>query len=439
MSASKVCSRCLRAGRTRPVPSLHSQSLLARQPLQRAPLQASARSKFSTSTRRLESKSLEVRPRASKGRSRKPWIYSLASVVLAGAAWYTLGSESSDDTLNTTKFTPFNIISKEQVSPTAFILTIRCPDNVKSKNSAKIKAAWDHGLWSVEMKQPQLQIARHYTPLPPLDDAGVDTGNLRFLIRKMDTGEMSNYLFRLQVGDQVWLRGPHYGFDVLKRMGDAKDVVFLAGGTGIAPALQLAHKLFNGNGDATGSRNASIRILWANRRSVDSLGRGELSVKSKTTAGNTTTLDSLTTQILDFSRTYGDSFKIDYFVDDEKFIALKDVNAAMGNTLFSRKQPSFAATDKRCRWHSHEGLAATLDEDDKAAADASCVCRPHNMPPEPIGRNLLGISGPDGFIEAYSGPKRWFGGREIQGPVLGLLGSMKRMDPKMDDWLVLKL
>ncbi|ETS80677.1 hypothetical protein PFICI_08206 [Pestalotiopsis fici W106-1] len=435
MSASKICSRCLRASRTGQSQSLrlpYNSSLV----LQRAPLQAStAHLSFSTwSPQRQDSRTLNSEPGKGRGKSRKPVILSVAAALVAGAAYYGFSSETEDDSLNSTKFTPFNIIAKEHVSPTAFIITIRCPDVLASKNNPKIMAAWQHGLWSVEMKQPQLQIARHYTPLPPLSDAQENAGELRFLIRKMGSGEMSNYLFRLQVGDQVWLRGPHYGFDISKRMGEAKDVVFLAGGTGVAPALQIVHKLLDGSQNTAPEQRPSVRILWANRRDIDSLGRKELHGKTKR-SGDVGVPNSLTDQIVDLKQKYGDHFNIDYFVDDEKFITHEDVNTAI--TL--RQQPALAATDKRCRWHSHEGLAATSDEDDKAAKDIACTCRRHNMPPEFIGRNILGVSGPDGFIEAYAGSKRWFGGREIQGPVLGLLGSMKRMDPKMDDWLVLKL
>ncbi|KAK6200545.1 hypothetical protein LQW54_009736 [Pestalotiopsis sp. IQ-011] len=438
MSASRVCSSCLRAsqsGQHQLLRLSHPTSLASL----RAPLQASTHSRFSTwSPQRQESRALADEPRTGRGKSRKPVFLSIGAALVAGGAWYGVSSESEDDSLNHTKFTPFNIIAKEQVSPTAFIITIRCPETVAAKNNPKIKAAWQHGLWSVEMKQPQLQIARHYTPLPPLSDAQESTGQLRFLIRKMDSGEMSNYLFRLQVGDQVWLRGPHYGFDICKRMGEAKDVVFLAGGTGVAPALQIAHKLLDGTEQATSGQRPSVHILWANRKDIDSLGRTELHGKTKR-ASEPGVPNTLTAQIVELKRRHGDEFSVDYFVDDERFMTYKDVNTAIGNKLAARRQPALAATDKRCRWHSHEGLAAISDEDDKAAKEVPCSCRPHNMPPEPIGRNILGVSGPDGFIEAFAGSKRWFGGREIQGPVLGLLGSMKRMDPKMDDWLILKL
>ncbi|KAI0124210.1 hypothetical protein BJ170DRAFT_735913 [Xylariales sp. AK1849] len=356
--------------------------------------------------------SLALKPESPRGRrSRIPIILAITAITSVAVGWYGFGSNHEDDALNTTRFTAFNIVSKEQVSPTAFVLAVRCNDDVLAENVTRLKAAWEHGLWSVEMKQPQLQIARHYTPLPPLNGASVKPGELRFLIRKMDSGEMSNYLSRLQVGDNVWLRGPHQGFDISKRLGDAKDVVFLAGGTGIAPALQLAHKLLNGPSEITGITKPSIRILWANRGNVDSVAREELVGRAKGKGLDTSRTSSLTKLIVELKQMHGDHFNIDYFVDNERLVTLKDIDVAM----------------------------VSDEEDSTQVAGSDCTCRSRETRPEIIGRNLVCVSGPDGFIEAYAGSKRWFGGREIQGPVQGLLGAIKRMYSGMDDWLVLKL
>ncbi|KAJ2990702.1 hypothetical protein NUW58_g2819 [Xylaria curta] len=198
------------------------------------------------------------------------WI--LLAVIFAtsaGTAYLYRRQTASpdDDVINMTTFTAFTITEREQVSPTAFIITLRPsswvdPEGVKSEHpddepagfvSRRIQEAWGHGLWSVEIKQPQLQIARHYTPLPPLlktaslpsieeksqlvngnkngaqaigvgkteqGDDEDEQADLRILIRRMDGGEMSNYLSRQRVGDTIWLRGPHLGFDVSRRLGD---------------------------------------------------------------------------------------------------------------------------------------------------------------------------------------------------------------------------
>lgn len=384
--------------------------------------------------------------------------------------------------------------AREQLSPTAFILTVRIdsqPDGT-SITPASIRAAWQHGLWSVEIKQPQLQIARHYTPLPPLTDSSLGAkgeqgeeeaeGNeLRFLVRKMDTGEMSNYLSRRQVGDQIWLRGPHLGFDVTKRLGSAEKVAFLAGGTGVAPALQVAHKLLETRSDQGLAHVEQgfpvVSILWANRHAVDALGRQDsptggssrstsswtswLWGSSKPAATSTTANDtpsstsssSLTTQILAMKQKYGPRFQVEYFVDDEKsFITQETITRSLTNISSSMPptnttSSSRAAEDSsRCVWHSPSLLERLTGDNDvdraKDPAISACAC---SSRPQQAGKNLVFVSGPDGFIRAYAGSKWWHGGLEMQGPVRGVLEGMMRSTSggsnalKKDEWLVLKL
>ncbi|KAH8663938.1 hypothetical protein BX600DRAFT_287179 [Xylariales sp. PMI_506] len=437
MKGTSICARGRLSCRVRARPSQCFDAVRSRAPDRRAPLQASQKSEFSTSAPRYisESAALQTEPIRRKRTRASASVVVGAIASLAAAGWYLLGSGGEDGSLNTTSFTAFDITAREQVSPSAFILSVRCRDEVLSKNAPKVKDAWEHGLWSVEIKQPQLQIARHYTPLPPLPNSDGGDGELRFLIRKMDGGEMSNYLSRLPVGEKVWLRGPHLGFNISKRMKDATDVVFLAGGTGIAPALQMVHKLLDSSADAADTPAKSIRIIWANRKNTDSAGR-----ENRGKGRDTPFPSSLSSQIIELKRQHGAKFNIDYFVDDEKYISLKDVDQAIGNFSGPRKQPKYARADRSCWWHSHDRLAAASDEEDASEMNKyDCTCHSHSLPPDAIGRNLLCVSGPDGFIETLSGPKRWLGGKEIQGPVIGLLGAMKKLDSSLDDWLVLKL
>ncbi|KAG5922832.1 hypothetical protein E4U42_005234 [Claviceps africana] len=56
------------------------------------------------------------------------------------------------------------------------------------------------------------------------------------------------------------------------------------------------------------------------------------------------------------------------------------------------------------------------------------------------GKNLLMVSGPDGFVAHYAGEKAWLGGALTQGPVGGVAGQLQRKDPSLArNWLVLKL
>lgn len=177
--------------------------------------------------------------------------------------WYTRAED--DKTLNPHDFVSYTLISKEPVSSTSSIFTLR---SLNCDANSKICAeAWRRGIWSVQMKQPQLQIARSYTPLPPLGSGdGFGDADLRFLIRRDPNGEVSGYLHKLPLGATIDLRGPRIEFDIPEEVGE---VLFLAGGTGIAPALQMVHTLLERRKPS--ENPPRIRILWANRRSEDAL------------------------------------------------------------------------------------------------------------------------------------------------------------------------
>ncbi|RYC57381.1 hypothetical protein CHU98_g8831 [Xylaria longipes] len=478
---------------------------------------------------------------ARNGHSKGPRWALLALIFAASAAtaylYRRLSASPDDDVINTSTFTAFTITEREQVSPTAFIITLRPnawvdPEGFDSGRvegepagflSTRIREAWRHGLWSVEIKQPQLQIARYYTPLPPIPTTAgspsveekkpLENGNahelraiqtkerglnheeqdeqtdLRILIRRMDGGEMSNYLSRQRVGDTVWLRGPHLGFDIPRRLGDAsghdsstevsragdqRGVVFLAGGTGIAPALQIAHKLLDGHDSSnTGGSRPHVSILWANRWGVDALGREQApSTQTKANSwfrfwggegSNPSTIlqdkrkhtdeksaSSLALQIQDLKRRHPLHFEISYFVDDEgSFIEAHNVEAALASTLGARGTSSPSPTiDRRCTWHSAKAVELLPDDNDAARSPSSdpacaCTCTSNADVKTPTARpgvNLVCVSGPDGFIGAYAGGKRWYDGNEMQGTIRGVLGRMQKdKGKKSGEWLVLKL
>ena len=232
----------------------------------------------------------------------------------------------------------------------------------------------------MEVKQPQLQIARSYTPLPPRE--GDDASNLRFLIRKEPNGEVSGYLHRLQVGGIVELRGPRTEIDLSNNV---NKVVFLAGGTGIAPALQLAHILFERKGKD--EDRPDIHIVWANRRREDCVGGGSVKV----------TLDSnyIVQELEGLRQKYPEYIKVDYLVDEEKaFLDQKKISQLTKVSSEVKYGPRHERIDSR----------------------------------------LLILSGPEGFINYFAGPKRWEGGKEGQGEIGGVIGAMR-----LRDWKVWKL
>lgn len=222
----------------------------------------------------------------------KPWkrhIPALAAVL--GVAWamyaykYFLSGDktSSDKLLEPDKFTPFKITYKEDISEDLQLIELS-PNYEQYRNLLKSKESnmWNgKKLWSVEIKQPEIQVVRRYTPLPMYYMQGLegkallrllggqeeDEGRMVLLIKKYKDGEVGRWLHRLPVGSTVELRGPFVGYrfpyspidsaaparqtmeDLPSRMSVEPDttsldvpapenIAFFAAGTGIAPILQ---------------------------------------------------------------------------------------------------------------------------------------------------------------------------------------------------------
>ncbi|KAI0020283.1 hypothetical protein F4780DRAFT_779637 [Xylariomycetidae sp. FL0641] len=443
-------------------------------------------------------------------RRRQLTLASLSGILAIWLCARALADADADAEagLNPRAFRAFEVVAREPVSATAFVLSLRGgqEDGRKEMEKGRIRDAWDHGLWSVEVKQPQLQIARHYTPLPPAaaatttttgkgdegstvaasgdadaDADADDTSTIRLLVRRVPGGEMSAYLAKQRVGDVVWLRGPHLGFDVARRLGldrnnnnnaasspsssaeddddaaAAGDVVFVAGGTGIAPALQVVRRLLEevdgeegkttttergrettttttttpSNSNSSSKTHPTVSILWANRHAADALGRDSSSSAPSS---------SLATQLRALRARHGARLRVAYFVDEEgSYIDARTLANALSTTSTTSNPPPpppTAATT--CPWHDPALLAQQADAEDALRADA-CACRQEKKQTK-TKKNLVFVSGPDGFVAALAGPKRWAAGRELQGAVGGALGRL--LGPGAgwgEQWLVLKL
>jgi hypothetical protein len=327
------------------------------------------------------------------------------TIAAAGIGAYIRSyQDTTSTTLNPITFTPYYLVSKEPVSSTGSIFTLKAPKRA-SHNCEVYKEAWKTGVWSVMFKQPQLQIGRDYTPLPP---ASVEKHEelLRFFIRKDTFGEMSRYLHSLEIGTPIEMRGPKIECEIPP---DVQEVLFIAGGTGIAPALQAGHTLLSRTDE---THKPKIHILWANRKRDDCVGgTNDSAVTSKPQTpwflgllksspakpppadsnSSTSPFSSPIVKDLEALKSqYPGQVTVDYFVDEE-------------NTFIGKK--------------------AILD-----LADST---RPLQGSQD---QKLILVSGPEGFIGYMAGPKLWAQGMELQGPLQGII---KELDLK--DWAVWKL
>ncbi|KAI6715320.1 hypothetical protein JHW43_002170 [Diplocarpon mali] len=361
-------------------------------------------SNISHGRRRLSTRRLEQEPKAllalvetaqSEKRTRRNnlgIVSSFAIVTTLATAFLIADPESREvkKIFDAPRFTPFTIVKREEVSPTSIILTLRPQTLVNRPRMLPddpYHACWEKGSWSVEFKQPDLQIARSYTPLPPTKGDPKAKGDLRFLIRREHRGEVSGYLHALGEGAQIQLRGPNEEFSLPESV---QDVLFLAGGTGIAPALQVAYTLLEEK-DAQPEK-PKIHIVWANRKRADCEGGHDASNPNTWEAHKT---GQIVQELEILQQRYPGQLSVEYLVDEEgKYLDQRRISSLMKVTT------------------KDKGRAGTTE----------------------IDSQLLFVSGPEGFISYIAGPKRWEYGREGQGELGGLLRQIG-----LKTWKVWKL
>ncbi|OOF91097.1 hypothetical protein ASPCADRAFT_211373 [Aspergillus carbonarius ITEM 5010] len=256
-------------------------------------------------------------------------------------------------------------------------------------------------------KQPQLQIGRDYTPLPSTSSDEEDDECLRFFIRKDPFGEVSRYLHSLDIGAPIEVRGPRIECEIPS---DTQQILFIAGGTGIAPALQAGHTLLR---RTSPTHKPRIHILWANRRREDCIG-GVSETTTTAAVPQRSWLSGLFTSSKD-KHTPGDPLK------------------AAGTSLIVRELEALQS-----QYPGQVSVDYFVDEEGTSIGKQSILDSTStalsSKEPGKGKHNLILVSGPEGFISYMAGPKLWAQGMELQGPLRGIL---KELDLK--SWTVWKL
>ena len=292
------------------------------------------------------------------------------AIALGIATRAYLEQNRSDD------FAKFGLVHKERISATASIFYLAQKDS--SRNN--YQDAWAKGIWNLELKQPQIQVVRAYTPLPPRSTApgdGTPEHQLRFLVRNEEHGEVSSWLHRLPVGSELELRGPK-----LERTfpPDTTRALVLAGGTGIATALQTAHVLLARPADSKDLPRVSI--LWANRSQDECVGATAREARGSTA---TSKKSPIIAELEALQAAHPEQLTIKYYVDAEKTFI------------------------------------------DKAAVESAVAeLEKHGPISSP---NQVIVSGPEGFIKYLAGPKQWRNGVHEQGPLDGVVAQVFQHRP----------
>ena len=331
----------------------------------------------------------------------KPWLRNFIVGVCLGSIYFTTYRYYNEKKLKDA-FVAYKLVAKKPVSSTASIFELEPQE--KPQDFQTYKDTWRKGIWNVHFKQPQIQIVRPYTPLPPNASAlEKDEKLLRFLIRRDPHGEVSNYLHSLPIGSSIELRGPNLEYELTPGV---KQVVFFAGGTGIAPALQVAHAMFDVDGNKQGRK---LHILWANRRREDCIGGYSdapppepvppkppwsgffTAEKPKPKIPATLERGVIVRELEQLKDKHPGQVTVEYYVNEEDTWIDKD-------TVFK----------------------ALSRFDDKDFSLGSATSQEQ--------RQIL-ISGPSGFISYLAGPKEWRGGRQEQGGISKIIAHAISMNP----------
>lgn len=192
-----------------------------------------------------------IGPKASNSRKYR-WILQSVLFTTAGlGVAYTINKSrknSKPTDLQTDYFTPYQITRRVINDPNHFIIELT--PTVAQKTNIWSQLAKGQ-IWSIEVKQPEIMVARNYTPLPlrfvdgESDDLEVinknDTensndGKLVLFIKNYDQGEVSKWIANLPLNHTIEIRGPFVEYSLSEQV---NNVNFFAAGTAIVGPLQL--------------------------------------------------------------------------------------------------------------------------------------------------------------------------------------------------------
>ncbi|KZP12117.1 ferredoxin reductase-like protein [Athelia psychrophila] len=155
------------------------------------------------------------------------------------ADYLIIQKESPDEleVLSPSQFRPLPLTSSVDSGPDTKLLTLTVPPHMRPALLAQ------NSIWSVYVKDDDIQVERPYTPLEGIDE----NGQMKFWIKKYPKGEVGRWLHSKKPGENIEVRGPLQTWAWEQGVWD--EVVMISGGTGITPFYQLLHKTIGAAGD----------------------------------------------------------------------------------------------------------------------------------------------------------------------------------------------
>ncbi|KAH9844199.1 ferredoxin reductase-like C-terminal NADP-linked domain-containing protein [Rhodofomes roseus] len=307
-----------------------------------------------------------------------------AMVGLGAVTYFFLPDRSKaapdrrDVLLSPRRFAPATLTYiKECPDPDTRLITLTLPPQAVPNGDDSIY----NPIWSVYIKDDDIQVERPYTPLEGVDERG----RMKFWIKKYDKGEVGRWLHSKKMGNRIELRGPLSTWLWDDNKWD--EVVMISGGTGITPFYQLLHAKLLKDPSKVPTKTR-FTLLHASRKPVE-LPPPDI-------------LDPL----LSASKAHPDRLRLSLFVDSSEgpthpSVGSNDVQVGRINDLAIARA---VGSDNSSWWRSLLGIGSRPDSRDLSDK-----------------KILFLLCGPEPMITAIAGP---YGRNFSQGAVGGVLGEL---------------
>ncbi|KAI0268355.1 hypothetical protein BC834DRAFT_952694 [Gloeopeniophorella convolvens] len=283
--------------------------------------------------------------------------------------------------LSPSYFVPVTVTENSPAGPNLTVLTLSIPPDSRAVD--KHPTSFDP-VWSIFIKDDDIQVERPYTPLHGMDEHG----NIKLWIKKYPRGEVGRWLHTKQPGDTIEIRGPLKTFPFYDKTWD--EVVMISGGTGFSPFHQL---LFRRLLQDNVVDNTRFTLLHASRSPAE------------------LPPPPLLQPLLDFAALHPERLRIRLFVDNKADIQAPD--SVSGHLEAGRIDKSSIArlldlSDGSRTWASWIGNLWA-----KGQGTEAVDVRRKNV--------LVLICGPEPMVAAIAGP---YGRNYSQGAVGGALAEL---------------
>ncbi|KAM5540413.1 hypothetical protein V8D89_005871 [Ganoderma adspersum] len=281
--------------------------------------------------------------------------------------------------LSPSHFTPVTITSTQSCpDPNTRLMTFTIPPN----SIPSLQDAAFEPIWSVYIKDDDIQVERPFTPLEGVNSEG----QMRFWVKKYDNGEVGRWLHSKKAGETIEIRGPLKTWSW--RADEWDEIIMVSGGTGITPFYQLIHKeLLSQSSPNTKTR---FTLLHSSRRPTE-LPPSEI-------------LEPL----ISYSQAHPDRLGLSLFVDASEGPAHPAVSSSLLTVSRIGKEAIERATvlGDRSWWRGLFGASPKLASQEGGDGQK---------------RILFLVCGPDPMLAAIAGP---YGRNFSQGEIGGVLGKL---------------